>query len=276
MEDFEVGSNALSFAGAGGPRTSAGRESKKPRADTGQSGLYSSLNFDVDLDVVTGGTFLISADIYSPSGKRLGTSGTEVTLSPGIEVLELSFDGRSIGDSLEDGPYSIKDIAFNEVVEIPSSDADDPEMDERLYYGVVSNDVLLTDAYSYLDFIFTDDDFDGMADTWEKKYFGDLSHTGGEDGDGDGLTDLWEFRLKLDPTVADTDEDTTVDGDEDNDGDTIPNGWEASNGLDPRIDDAGLDPDEDGFTNLEEYQAGTDPQDPLSFPGLTTPTPTPG
>jgi hypothetical protein len=36
--------------------------------------------------------------------------------------------------------------------------------------------------------------------------------------------------------------------------------WEQENGLDPTLDDAGDDPDGDGFSNLEEYMLGTDPQ----------------
>ncbi len=48
----------------------------------------------------------------------------------------------------------------------------------------------------------------------------------------------------------------------DSDSDGLPNGWEKANKLnasDPA--DADLDTDGDGFTNLEEYQAKTDPQD---------------
>lgn len=53
----------------------------------------------------------------------------------------------------------------------------------------------------------------------------------------------------------------------DADGDGMPDEWEKRYGLNP--DDAGdanLDKDQDGFTNLEEYQAGTDPTDPKSHP----------
>jgi|GEM_PF-2501692 len=48
-------------------------------------------------------------------------------------------------------------------------------------------------------------------------------------------------------------------------GDGIPNGWKQQYGLgpfDPAV--ANADPDGDGFTNLQEYQAGTDPTNSIS------------
>ena len=58
----------------------------------------------------------------------------------------------------------------------------------------------------------------------------------------------------------------------DADGDGLPDDYEAKypaflNPLDPT--DAGQDGDGDGFTNLEEYQAGTDPNDAKSHPSRT-------
>ncbi len=45
------------------------------------------------------------------------------------------------------------------------------------------------------------------------------------------------------------------------DGDNLPDSWETAHGLNPNNPfDAALDPDNDGYTNLEEYQNGTDPQ----------------
>lgn len=46
----------------------------------------------------------------------------------------------------------------------------------------------------------------------------------------------------------------------DSDGDQIPDYWEELHGLDPALDDAGLDRDNDGLTNIEEFENGTDPE----------------
>ncbi|MFO1460558.1 MAG: lamin tail domain-containing protein [Verrucomicrobiota bacterium] len=51
-------------------------------------------------------------------------------------------------------------------------------------------------------------------------------------------------------------------GDSDSDG--MPDDWETAHGLDPRTDDSGLDPDQDGFSNLDEFLAGTDPKNAAS------------
>ncbi|MFP6875023.1 MAG: right-handed parallel beta-helix repeat-containing protein, partial [Verrucomicrobiales bacterium] len=45
----------------------------------------------------------------------------------------------------------------------------------------------------------------------------------------------------------------------DNDGDQMPDGWELSHGLDPLLADSAGDMDEDGLSNLEEYNAALNP-----------------
>jgi hypothetical protein len=53
----------------------------------------------------------------------------------------------------------------------------------------------------------------------------------------------------------------------DGDGDGIPDDWERKYGLDPHNpSDAGFDTDADGFTSVEEFRAGTNPNDPNSHP----------
>ncbi len=50
----------------------------------------------------------------------------------------------------------------------------------------------------------------------------------------------------------------------DTDGDGIPDAWEDAHGLNKFVNDAALDPDKDGFSNGQEYLAGTDPQQSTS------------
>ena len=48
-----------------------------------------------------------------------------------------------------------------------------------------------------------DIDGDGMSDTWEKRFFGNMSRDGGGDFDGDGITDLNEYRSGTNPAGND-------------------------------------------------------------------------
>ena len=49
---------------------------------------------------------------------------------------------------------------------------------------------------------------------------------------------------------------------ENNNGDGIPDYWEELHGLDPIVDDSALNPDNDGLTNIQEFQNATEPNNP--------------
>jgi hypothetical protein len=56
----------------------------------------------------------------------------------------------------------------------------------------------------------------------------------------------------------------------DSDGDGLPDNWENAFALNPASSsDRNLDSDGDGFTNWQEYQAGTDPSDAASYLSLS-------
>lgn len=131
---------------------------------------------------------------------------------------------------------------------------------------------------------FAGPDADSLAGVWMANF----ASAGGADGyvddiyistdepadaldyDGDGIPNAGEYQLGTNLKNSDTDGDGLGDwaevntyhtnpnsGDSDQDG--IPDAWELTHGLDPNSAlDAALDPDGDGFTNLQEYQRGTD------------------
>lgn len=148
--------------------------------------------------------------------------------------------------------------------------------------------------------ILSDADGDGLLDSWERSWFGDLSRDGIRDYDSDGISDWGEYLADLDPLDDDQDNDGLIDGTQeiiiynsdprdadtdddglddgaevnasystdpvlaDTDGDGMNDGWENTYGFNPLdIFDPGPDgdADSDGLTNLEESEAETDPTD---------------
>ncbi len=136
-----------------------------------------------------------------------------------------------------------------------------------------------------------DSDRDGLPDSYERMFAGDLSTLSGlgeADADQDGLTDLAEHlrysegELALDPTMADSDGDTLRDGDEvagagsrpptspvlsDTDGDGLGDEAEDNTGNYVSGSQTGTDPtlpdtDGDGLGDAYEIDKQGDPSDP--------------
>ncbi len=125
------------------------------------------------------------------------------------------------------------------------------------------------------DFPQGDSDFDGMDDGWEWLNFGTLARDGYGDFDGDGSLDFEEygyegFRQGLliernpDGTIASitpftgSSDPANPDSQPDDDSDGLPDGWEYVH-FGHTFESGGDDFDEDGFDNLSELLAGSNP-----------------
>ncbi|MDR3138182.1 MAG: hypothetical protein LBT95_00750, partial [Treponema sp.] len=99
-----------------------------------------------------------------------------------------------------------------------------------------------------------DSDGDGHPDGWEvKDGYDPLDPNDPEDGDGDGYPDDWEREHGYDPANPD---DPPKDGDDDNDG--LSNWEEMEKGTDPHSGDT----DGDGMPDKWEVDNGLKPKDP--------------
>ena len=119
-----------------------------------------------------------------------------------------------------------------------------------------------------------DTDSDGLVDSWETLYFGNLAQTAAGDPDGDGLTNLQEQTRGTNPTLADTDGDGLTDGAEvnthltnplvaDTDSDGLSDGAEVNTHLtNPLL----ADTDGDTYSDGTEITAGTNPLNAASYP----------
>lgn len=118
-----------------------------------------------------------------------------------------------------------------------------------------------------------DTDADGLPDAWEIQFFGNLAQGPDGDFDGDDISNLNEYlatrgvrlvRNEENGSITDIEQFTGLsdpanpDSQPDEDGDGLPDGWETRyfGSLDQGSSD---DFDGDGFTNLEELLAGSNP-----------------
>ena len=113
-----------------------------------------------------------------------------------------------------------------------------------------------------------DDDNDGMADDWEKKWFGSITAKNGTaDSDGDGLSDRSEYTSARSTPAWGSNRWALSPLSQDSDGDGILDNYEVSYGLNPvSSSDRDLDLDGDGWSNYQEYLSGVAANDPKAHP----------
>jgi hypothetical protein len=133
-----------------------------------------------------------------------------------------------------------------------------------------------TDGDGTVNTVDLDDDNDGTPDTADDLPLNPdetvdtdndgLGNNADPDDDNDGTLDGPDaFPLDASEQSDFDNDDTGDNADLDDDNDTLPDAYELANNLNPfNAADAALDADSDGLTNLEEFQGGSDPQDPNS------------
>jgi hypothetical protein len=197
----------------------------------------------------------------------------------GVTASTAQCDGQVVAYAAIDaeGYYTIRGLPSGESFYLGAG-AFAPYVGEWYYdvgmYGCYGATAVLVGS-SNIDFeLDVDLDGDGIPDGWEDSHGlnPDDDSDAGIDLDNDTLTNLEEYQNGTDLNDADTDDDGLNDSDEvnthgtnpadpDTENDGMPDGWEVTHDLDPLSDDASGDPDDDGYTNLQEYSEGGDPND---------------
>ena len=103
--------------------------------DTGVDGLYDYLRLNVGVDIQTAGTYTIMGELDG-SGS-IAVASRVVSLSTGSQSVALDFDGKTIFQNRQDGPYKLRALRIE--------DADG----NRIHF---INDAYITDYYTYGDF----------------------------------------------------------------------------------------------------------------------------
>ncbi len=119
-----------------------------------------------------------------------------------------------------------------------------------------------------------DSDHDGIPDAWELAFGTNPALADANaDPDGDGRSNLAEYNAGTNPLVNDwlgpaalgslnfLVDTGGINGGyaPDSDHDGMPDAWELAHGLNPAVADANGNPDGDALTNIQEYNAGSDP-----------------
>lgn len=166
-------------------------------------------------------------------------------------------------------------------VSATATDAEDGDISSSIAFSSDEGDNDTGSSFTYTPTTLGDHPVTAVAtDSGARTATGTVTVTviadGSVDNDGDGLTYDEEVALGTNPSLADTDGDGISDGKEaiygidptlpDTDGDGMGDAYEALHGTQGAVNDLTADPDEDGFDNEAEFNAGSHPLKADSMP----------
>jgi outer membrane protein assembly factor BamB len=239
------------------------------------------INNDGKMEVVFGWSLFVIA-LNGTDGTKIWENPHEVIVYSSPALADVNND--NILDVTIGGGYNSRKLYVfdgakgNQIWSFTTPPIDHPTLQETMHasstYWDIDNDgdlELLTQANGYT-YVFNItgsghrvywQGFGGVADFTGTRCLFDV------DPDYDTLSTFTESYLGTDPENPDSDSDTLLDNElylygtsplsSDSDQDNMPDAWEIENGLNPLLDDSSKDPDSDGYTNIEEYQNGTNP-----------------
>jgi fibronectin type 3 domain-containing protein len=164
----------------------------------------------------------------APTGVAAVASSGQITLTWNVSAGASSY--RVKRSATSGGPYdAIAAVSSTMFVDAPLADG------STWFYVVSAVNSAGTESFHSNQVSgstpITDSDADGLPDSWEIQFFGNLQQHGHGDFDGDGLTNQQEFTLGTNPALLDTNSNGIADGYEDYDGDGLPNLFERLFGL---------------------------------------------
>ncbi|MDD3275506.1 MAG: S8 family serine peptidase [Kiritimatiellales bacterium] len=213
----------------------------------------------------SGGLSWLTQDITDVHGNTsiiaavAGLNGVKIMNTNLVVQASFDTDGTALGVFV-DGDYVYVADGTNGLVVLGVSTPSAPSLAVHIATVGTASGVFVSGGYAYVTegatgveifSVLPDSDGDGLLDSWEITWFGDLSYDGSADSDGDGISDWGEYLAGLDPTNPDQDADGLIDGTQEV---VIYN-------TDPRIvdtDNDGLVDGYDGFVSTNTYPAGVD------------------
>ena len=239
------------------------------------------INNDGKMEVVFGWSLSVIA-LNGTDGTKLWENPHEVIVysSPALadvnndNVLDVTIGGGFNSRRL----YVFDGATGNHIWNFTTPPIDHPTLQETMHasstYWDIDNDddlELLTQANGYT-YVFNItgggyrafwQGYGGVTDFRGTRCLSDV------DPDSDTISTLTESYLGTNPENPDSDSDSLPDNElylygtsplsGDSDQDNMPDAWEIQFGLNPLFDDSSEDPDSDEYTNIEEFQNGTNP-----------------